>query len=133
MKALDIDVDGRTAWAETGPDRRRVHRRRPAPTASRSGSATPVRSASAGITLGGGVGYLVRKHGLTIDDLLAAEIVTADGEVLPRRRRARTRTCSGRSAAAAATSASRRGSSSGCTSVDTVVGGMLILPATAET
>jgi len=32
--------------------------------------------------LGGGVGYLVRKYGLTIDDLLAAEIVTADGEVL---------------------------------------------------
>src|SRR4029077_19588291 len=35
-----------------------------------------------GITLGGGVGYLVRKHGLTIDSLLAAEIVTADGELL---------------------------------------------------
>src|SRR3712207_8365056 len=33
-------------------------------------------------TLGGGIGYLVRKHGLTIDDLLAAEIVTADGELL---------------------------------------------------
>jgi hypothetical protein len=36
----------------------------------------------AGITLGGGVGYLVRKHGLTIDDLLAAEIVTADSRLL---------------------------------------------------
>jgi hypothetical protein len=35
-----------------------------------------------GITLGGGVGFLVRKHGLTIDDLLAADIVTADGEQL---------------------------------------------------
>ena len=35
-----------------------------------------------GITLGGGVGYLVRKHGLTIDSLLAVEIVTADGQVL---------------------------------------------------
>lgn len=32
-----------------------------------------------GLTLGGGIGYLVRKFGLTIDDLLAAEIVTADG------------------------------------------------------
>jgi FAD/FMN-containing dehydrogenase len=33
----------------------------------------------AGITLGGGVGWLVRKHGMTIDRLLAVEIVTADG------------------------------------------------------
>lgn len=36
----------------------------------------------AGITLGGGAGYLSRRDGLTIDNLLAAEIVTADGEVL---------------------------------------------------
>ncbi len=35
-----------------------------------------------GITLGGGIGWLVRKHGLTIDALLAVEIVTPDGEVL---------------------------------------------------
>jgi FAD/FMN-containing dehydrogenase len=34
-----------------------------------------------GITLGGGIGYLARKYGLAIDSLLAAEIVTADGEV----------------------------------------------------
>jgi FAD/FMN-containing dehydrogenase len=35
-----------------------------------------------GITLAGGLGYLVRKHGLTIDHLLAADIVTADGRLL---------------------------------------------------
>jgi FAD binding domain/Berberine and berberine like len=35
-----------------------------------------------GLTLGGGVGYLVRKHGLTIDDLISAEIVSAEGELL---------------------------------------------------
>ena len=34
-----------------------------------------------GLTVAGGLGYLVRKHGLTIDSLLGAELVTADGQV----------------------------------------------------
>jgi len=36
----------------------------------------------AGLTLGGGLGYLARKHGLTLDNLLSAEIITADGNIL---------------------------------------------------
>jgi len=34
----------------------------------------------AGLTLGGGIGWLMRKHGLTIDQLLSVEVVTAEGE-----------------------------------------------------
>lgn len=36
----------------------------------------------AGLTLGGGFGWISRKHGLSIDNLLSAEVVTADGKVL---------------------------------------------------
>jgi FAD/FMN-containing dehydrogenase len=81
MNALDIEADGRTAWAETGL------------TAGEYTAATGARGLATGfgdtpsvgiggITLGGGVGYLSRKHGLTIDHLIAADLVTADGRVL---------------------------------------------------
>ena len=81
LKALDIDATNRTAWAETGL------------TAGEFTTAAAAHNLAVGfgdtgsvglggITVGGGVGYLVRKHGLTIDALLAADIVTADGQLL---------------------------------------------------
>jgi FAD/FMN-containing dehydrogenase len=130
MKNLEIDVERRTAWAQTGL------------TAGEYTAATGAHGLATGfgdtgsvgiggITLGGGVGYLVRKHGLTIDDLLAAEVVTADGELLR-------------------VDAERHpdlfwairggGGNFGVVTrfkyrlhqVDTIVGGMLVLPATPE-
>ena len=66
----------------------------------------------AGLTLHGGVGHLRRKYGLSIDNLLSVDIVTAT-DSCARRARTRTRTSSGPSAAPAATSASSPPSSSG--------------------
>ena len=59
----------------------------------------------AGLTLGGGFGWLTRKHGMTVDNLVSADVVTADGKLV-RASAMRMPTSSGRFAAAAATSAS---------------------------
>ena len=81
MKALEIDIAGRTAWAETGLTAEEFSRQ-----VGVHGLAVGFGDTGSvgigGITLGGGVGYLSRKYGLTIDSLLAAEVVTADGQVL---------------------------------------------------
>jgi hypothetical protein len=81
MKAIEIDDAGQTAWAGAGLTALELSQ-----AASGHGLAIGFGDTGSvgigGITLGGGVGYLVRKHGLTIDNLLAAEVVTADGELL---------------------------------------------------
>jgi FAD/FMN-containing dehydrogenase len=81
MRGLELDVNDRTAWAEAGLTTGDY-----TAAAAERGLATPFGDTGSvgigGITLSGGVGYLVRKHGLTIDSLLAAEVVTADGRLL---------------------------------------------------
>jgi FAD/FMN-containing dehydrogenase len=81
LSALEIDPEQRTAWAQTGLTAGAY-----TTAAGTYGLATGFGDTGSvgigGITLGGGIGYLVRKHGLTIDDLLAAELVTADGRLL---------------------------------------------------
>ena len=81
MRALHVDPQQRIAWAQAGLTAEHYT----AETA-RHGLTTGFGDTGsvgiAGLTLGGGIGWLVRKHGLTIDDLLAVELVTADGERL---------------------------------------------------
>jgi FAD/FMN-containing dehydrogenase len=81
MRGLEIDPKARTAWAQTGLTAGEY-----TSAAAAHGLATGFGDTSSvgigGLTLGGGVGFLSRAFGLTIDDLLAAEIVTADGEIL---------------------------------------------------
>jgi FAD binding domain-containing protein/berberine-like enzyme len=81
MNAVEIDPATRTAWAEGGATAGRY-----TDAAAEHGLATGFGDMGTvgvgGITLGGGIGFLVRKHGLTIDHVLAAEVVTADGEIV---------------------------------------------------
>ncbi len=78
MRGVEIDVAGRTAWADAG-----VLAGEYTTATHAHGLVTPFGDTGsvgvAGITLGGGIGWLVRKHGMTLDRLLAVEIVTADG------------------------------------------------------
>ena len=80
MKAIEIDPERRTTWAETGNTAREVTE-----AAAVHGLAIGFGDTGSvgigGLTTGGGIGYFVRKDGLTIDNVLAAEIVTADGQL----------------------------------------------------
>jgi FAD/FMN-containing dehydrogenase len=81
MRDLEIDEDSRTAWVETG-----ITAGEYTTTTGERGLATGLGDTGSvglgGITLAGGIGFLVRKNGLTADDLLAATVVTADGEIV---------------------------------------------------
>jgi FAD/FMN-containing dehydrogenase len=78
MRDVEINAEERTAWADAG-----ILAGEYTAASHELGFVTPFgdtgRVGVAGITLGGGVGWLARKHGMTIDSLLAVEIVTADG------------------------------------------------------
>jgi FAD/FMN-containing dehydrogenase len=79
MKDIRVDAANRRAFVESGATLHDVDAATQA-----HGLATPVGINSttgiAGLTLGGGFGWLTRKHGLTVDNLISADIVTADGE-----------------------------------------------------
>ena len=113
MRGVRVDPAGRRAWVQGGALGATSTARRGA----RPGHHRRNRGCHAGVaglTLGGGIGWLMRKHGLAVDNLLAADVVTADGERL-RVSGPSTPTCSGRCAAAAATSAWSPRSSSAST------------------
>jgi FAD/FMN-containing dehydrogenase len=81
LNGIDIDAKAMTVWAGTGLTSGEV-----TVAVEQHGLIVGFGDSATvgigGLTLGGGMGYMVRKHGLTIDCLLAAEIVTAAGDIL---------------------------------------------------
>jgi FAD/FMN-containing dehydrogenase len=81
MKGIRVDPARRTVWAQGGVTWKELNR-----AAGSHGLATTGGVVSstgiAGLTLGGGEGWLMGKYGLTIDNLLAVEVVTADGRIV---------------------------------------------------
>jgi FAD/FMN-containing dehydrogenase len=81
MKAVRVDPAARVARAAGGVLLGELDR-----ATQRFGLAVPSGIVShtgiGGLTLGGGLGHLMRKHGLTVDNLLAVDLVTADGDRL---------------------------------------------------
>jgi FAD/FMN-containing dehydrogenase len=80
MKGLEINVDERFAWAEMGLTAGE-YTAKTAEYGLATGFGDTASVGLGGLTTGGGIGYLVRKYGLTIDNVLAARVVTADGGV----------------------------------------------------
>lgn len=81
MQAVDIDPLAKTARVQAGvtlgPFDQATHEHGLATTAG-----IAVTTGIAGLTLGGGLGFLMRRFGLTCDNLLSADVVTAAGEML---------------------------------------------------
>ncbi|MGZ6670322.1 MAG: FAD-binding oxidoreductase [Solirubrobacteraceae bacterium] len=81
MKAIDIDPERRIARVEPGVLLGELDAATQA-----FGLATPTGNVSktgvAGLTLGGGLGWIARLHGAACDNVLAAEVVTADGRLV---------------------------------------------------
>ncbi|MCK5653450.1 MAG: FAD-binding oxidoreductase [Gemmatimonadetes bacterium] len=81
MKSVRVDPRARRAWVEPGVTLGEFDNEVQA-----HALATPVginsTTGMAGLTLGGGFGWLSRKYGLTADNLVSADVVTADGRLV---------------------------------------------------
>jgi FAD/FMN-containing dehydrogenase len=79
MKGIRVDPEDRTVRVQAGVLLGELDRETQA-----FGLAVPAgivtHTGLAGLTLGGGIGWIMRKHGLTIDQLLSVDLITADGE-----------------------------------------------------
>jgi FAD/FMN-containing dehydrogenase len=81
MKGIHVDPVRRTARAQGGVTWREFNRETQAHGLATTGGVIST-TGIAGLTLGGGLGWLMAKHGLAMDNLVSAEVVTASGDIL---------------------------------------------------
>lgn len=81
MKGIHVDPVYRTARAQGGVTWREFNRETQAHSLATTGGVIST-TGIAGLTLGGGLGWLMAKYGLAMDNLLSAEVVTASGDIL---------------------------------------------------
>jgi FAD/FMN-containing dehydrogenase len=81
MRAVWVDPAGRTAWVQGGALWGDVDHETQAHGLATTGGIIG-HTGVAGLTLGGGIGFLMRKHGLAVDNLVEAEVVTADASIV---------------------------------------------------
>ena len=81
MKGIRVDPAARTARAEAGVLWGELDRETQLHGLATVGGIV-THTGIAGLTLGGGIGWLMRKYGATVDNLLSVDLVTADGELV---------------------------------------------------
>jgi FAD/FMN-containing dehydrogenase len=81
MKGVYVDAEAKTVRAQGGVLWRELNRETAAHGLATTGGAIST-TGIAGLTLGGGLGWLMAKHGLAADNVLSVELVTADGEIV---------------------------------------------------
>ena len=81
MKGIHVDPVRRTARAQGGVTWREFNRETQAHELATTGGVIST-TGIAGLTLGGGLGWLMAKHGLAMDNLVSAEVVTASGDIV---------------------------------------------------
>jgi FAD/FMN-containing dehydrogenase len=81
MKGIRVDPSAKTARAQAGATWAEFDHETQSFALATTGGTFPSTGIS-GLTLGGGLGYLARRFGLTCDNLISADVVTANGELL---------------------------------------------------